>query len=248
MTPVVSLRDVTKRFRLVRDSSRTLKEVFVRLARRKGRVETFVALDRVSLELAPGESVGIIGPNGSGKSTLFKIVSGIIRPTSGEVTVRGRISPLIELSAGFHPELTGIENVYLNGAVHGLSRAKVDQKIDAIRAFADIGDFVFSPVRVYSSGMLARLAFALAINIDAEVLLVDEALAVGDAAFQTRCLEEMESLRRRGVGILFVSHDLRAVARVTDRVVWIERGRVEQEGAPPAVIEAYLRRRGQKVG
>jgi ABC-type polysaccharide/polyol phosphate transport system ATPase subunit len=242
MPAAVVLREVSKTFHVRREPTRTLKQAFVRLGEKRAAVDTFVALDRVSLEVAQGESVGIIGPNGSGKSTLFKLVSRIMRPTSGEVRVHGRISPLIELSSGFHPELTGIENVHLNGAILGLSRRQVDAKLETIRGFADIGDFVYSPVRVYSSGMLARLAFALAINVEAEILLVDEVLSVGDMSFQARCVRELERLRAAGTTVIFVSHDLRSVASICQRVLWLERGRVELVGPPPEVIAAYTRR------
>ena len=240
MDAAVRVEEVTKRFRVSRQPSRSLKETLIRLARRDLVFESFLALDRVSLEIAPGASVGIIGPNGSGKSTLFKIASRVLRPTSGRVIVRGRISPLIELSAGFHPELTGIENVYLNGAIYGMRRPEIAAKLGPIAAFADIGDFLYSPVRTYSSGMMARLAFALAINVDADVLLIDEVLSVGDAQFQTRCMDAIRDLKARGITIVFVSHDLRAVASICDRVLLLERGVVRVDGSPREAITAYL--------
>ena len=167
MDPAILVEDVSKTFRIVRQPSRSLKESLIRLLRRELVYETFTALDRVSLRVEKGETVSIIGPNGSGKSTLFKLLSRVMRPTGGRIEVRGRISPLIELSAGFHPELSGLENVFLNAGIYGLRRRDVARKLDGIREFAGIGDFVFSPVRTYSSGMMARLAFALAINVDA---------------------------------------------------------------------------------
>jgi len=238
--PAIEVREVTKRFRIARQPSRSLKDSLIHLARRQLVYDDFVALDRVSLSVRAGETVGVIGPNGSGKSTLFKLVSRVMRPTSGRVAVRGRVSPLIELSAGFHPELTGLENVMLNGGIYGLRKAQIIAKLDAITEFAGIGDFLFSPLRTYSSGMMARLAFALAINVDADVLLVDEVLAVGDAAFQARCIDAIRALKAAGVTIVLVSHDMRAVASISDRVVFLERGRVMAEGAPLDVISRYL--------
>jgi ABC-type polysaccharide/polyol phosphate transport system ATPase subunit len=235
----IELENVSKSFRVTLQPTRSLKEAFVGLVHRRAPHEEFVALRDVSLSVEPGEAVGVIGANGSGKSTLFKLISRILQPSSGSVRVRGRISPLIELSAGFHPELTGIENLYLNGAIYSMTREAVSAKIERIRAFADIGDFVFSPVRVYSSGMMARLAFALAINVDADILLIDEVLAVGDAAFQGRCRREVKAMNERGVTTVFVSHDLTAVSDLTRRVVWLDRGVVRGIGAPAEIIAAY---------
>jgi ABC-type polysaccharide/polyol phosphate transport system ATPase subunit len=236
----IRLQQIGKRFRVARQPSHSLKEATIRFLRRELVYDDFVALDGVTFSVQPGEAVGIIGPNGSGKSTLFKIISGVLRPTSGELEVHGRISPLIELSAGFHPELTGIENIYLNGGIYGMRRREVTAKLDAITAFADIGDFLYSPVRVYSSGMMARLAFAVAINVDADVLLLDEVLAVGDAQFQERCSGAICGLKARGMTVVYVSHDMRSIVRLTDRVLLLERGVVRADGAPRPVIEQYL--------
>jgi lipopolysaccharide transport system ATP-binding protein len=236
----ISVERLTKQFRIARQPSHTLKEAFVRLARRGHDYDNFTALDDVSLQIRQGEAVGVIGANGSGKSTLFKLVSGILRPTAGVVTVAGSISPLIELSAGFHPELTGIENIYLNAAIYGIGKAALGQRLDDIRSFADIGEFVFSPVRVYSSGMLARLAFAVAVNVGAEILLIDEVLSVGDESFQRRCLERIKALKQSGVTVVYVSHNLKSVAEICDRVVMLERGRLLADGPPEPVIDRYL--------
>lgn len=234
--------EVSKRFRIAREPCRTLKETAIRFAKRKLQYDSFLALDRVSLSVRRGETLAIIGANGSGKSTLFKIISGILRPTSGGVEVSGRISPLIELSAGFHPELSGIENIYLNGAIYGMRRQEVAQKLELITRFADIGSFVHSPVRTYSSGMMARLAFAVAINVDADVLLIDEVLSVGDAQFQERCLQKLAEVKAAGTTIVYISHDMASVRRVADRAVLLERGAIRSEGAPAAVIAEYLER------
>jgi ABC-type polysaccharide/polyol phosphate transport system ATPase subunit len=235
---VVRLDAVSKQYRVPRHPRRTLKEAFVRFGR-SDELDTFVALAGVTLQIGRGEAVGVIGANGSGKSTLFKIISGIIKPTSGSVVTAGRISPLIELSAGFHPELTGLENIHLNAAIYGLNRAEVLRRLDGILHFADIGSFIHAPVRVYSSGMMARLAFAVAVSVDAEILLVDEVLAVGDAPFQERCLARIRDLKAAGTTIVYVSHDLASVALITDRVILLERGAVAADGAPGPVIERY---------
>lgn len=240
MAAAIEVHEVTKRFRIARQPSRSLKDSFIRVLRRQLVYDDFLALDRVSLTVSAGETVGVIGPNGSGKSTLFKLVSRVMRPTLGRIAVRGRVSPLIELSAGFHPELTGLENVLLNGGIYGLRKVEVMGKLDAITEFAGIGEFLYSPVRTYSSGMMARLAFALAINVDADVLLVDEVLAVGDAAFHARCLDAIRQLKAAGVTIVLVSHDMRAVASISDRVVFLERGRVVIDAGPREVITRYL--------
>ena len=236
----IELVDVGKRFRVARHATRTLKETLILRARGQGRFDDFTALEHVNLKIASGESVGVIGANGSGKSTLFKLICGILRPTAGEVRVDGRVSPLIDLSAGFHPELTGLENIYLNGAVYGMRRHEIAGRVEDIRAFADIGDFFLSPVRIYSSGMMARLAFALAINVNADILLIDEVLAVGDAEFQQRCLEKIRELKAAGVTIVCVSHDMLAIEAVADWVVLLSHGQVRRIGPTAQVIAEYL--------
>jgi len=201
--------------------------------------EQFVALSQVDLELKPGEAVGVIGPNGSGKSTLLKLVGGILRPTTGSVTVEGRVTALIELGAGFHPEITGRENVLINGMLLGLSRREVEQRLDGIVEFAGIGDFLDQPVKTYSSGMYVRLGFAVAVAVDPDVLLIDEILAVGDAVFNRRCLDRLARMRRDGVTMLLVTHDLDLVAAFADRVMYLRRGTVEALGAADAVVARY---------
>lgn len=200
----------------------------------------FWALSDVSFRVARGETLGIIGQNGSGKSTLLQLLAGIIQPTRGRVEVRGRVSALLELGAGFNPEFTGRENVILNGAILGVREAEMRQRLDAIAAFAEIGEFLDKPVKTYSTGMFVRLAFATAINIDPDVLLVDEALSVGDAYFQHRCMLRMSELQERGVTIVLVSHDSAAIKRLCRRVVWLEHGRVVDEGDPEDIVTRYL--------
>lgn len=198
-----------------------------------------VALDAVDLSIDRGEAVALIGPNGSGKSTLLKLASGILRPTSGRVEVDGRVTALIELGAGFHPEITGRENVLINGMLLGLGRAEVEAKMPEILEFAGIGDFVDQPVKMYSSGMYVRLGFAVAVAADPDILLVDEVLAVGDAAFTRRCLDRLAHMRRHGVTMVLVSHDLDLVAAFADRAVYLDRGRVIVDGAADAVVARY---------
>lgn len=199
------------------------------------------ALDDVSFEVKQGETVGIIGTNGSGKSTILKIITGVLNPTDGKVNVNGRISALLELGAGFNQEYTGIENVYLNGTMIGFTKEEIDAKLDDILAFADIGDFVYQPVKTYSSGMFVRLAFAVAINIEPEILIVDEALSVGDVFFQTKCYHKFEEFKKMGKTILFVSHDLGSVGKYCDRVILLNKGKKLAEGEPKEMIDLYKR-------
>ncbi len=202
--------------------------------------EVVTALDDVTFQVAKGTTFGIIGENGSGKSTLLKIVAGIAKPTKGKVTVRGKVSALIELGAGFHPEISGRENVYINGIMLGLSKREINEKFDEIVRFAELEDFIEAPVKTYSSGMYMRLGFSIAINVNPDILLVDEVLAVGDASFVPKCLERIDDFRRRQKTILFVSHDLQTVEKVCDRVIWLKEGKIKFIGDPKRVIDAYL--------
>lgn len=199
------------------------------------------ALNKVNMTVYQGETVGIIGTNGSGKSTILKIITGVLNPSSGEVAVNGRISALLELGAGFNQEYNGIENIYLNGTMIGFSEKEIEEKMDAILEFADIGDYVYQPVKTYSSGMFVRLAFAVAINIEPEILIVDEALSVGDVFFQAKCYHKFEEFKRMGKTILFVSHDLSSISKYCDRVVLLNQGVKLGEGAPKEMIDVYKR-------
>ena len=237
---VIEVKDVWKKFRIYRERSRMLKEVFINLFRGGDRYEEFWALKGVSLSVRRGEAVGIIGKNGAGKSTLFKVMCGVLRPERGTVEIRGRISPLIELEAGFHPELTGIENIYLNGAIYGMTRREVQEKLPQIVEFSGLGKFIHSPIRTYSSGMHARLGFSLAINVDADILLVDEVLAVGDAEFQEKCYRRIKGMRQEGVTIVYVSHNLNSVVDICDRALWLDEGEIRMEGDPEEVVKSYL--------
>lgn len=199
----------------------------------------FEALKDISFEVPKGESFGIIGKNGAGKSTILGLIAGVIKPTRGSIRVSGRISPLLELGSGFHPELSGRENIVLNGILLGLTRAEVTKKLDEIIEFSELGDFIDQPIRVYSSGMLARLGFSVVAHLEPEILLIDEVLAVGDSEFQKKCLEKMASFKKNGVTIIFVSHSAKSVKELCDRVMWIENHAMRMIGDPATVVSAY---------
>lgn len=227
---VVSVRDVSKRFVIRKDKS--LKERVVNAGRSRQHREDFWALSDVTVDIEAGTTVGLIGPNGSGKSTLLKLIGGILQPTSGQVLRRGRLAALLELGAGFHPDLTGRENVYLNASILGLSRAQTDGHFDEIVAFSGIERFIDTQVKFYSSGMYVRLAFAVAVHVDPDVLLVDEVLAVGDEPFQRKCMDRIKSFQKEGRTIVLVTHALDSVVDICDRAVVLEDGRVQLDGDP----------------
>ena len=233
----IKVTNVSKIYKLYDTPAARLKDA-LGLARKKNYRE-HAALHDVTLEIKKGETVGIIGTNGSGKSTLLKIITGVIRQTEGEVEVDGRISALLELGAGFNMEYTGIENVYLQGDMMGFSRQEIEQKMEDILGFADIGDFIHQPVKTYSSGMFVRLAFAVAINIEPEVLIVDEALSVGDVFFQAKCYRKFEEFKKQGKTILFVSHDLGSITKYCDRAILLNKGRKVMEGTPKEAVDRY---------
>jgi len=234
---VVELHDVTKTFRVYHRRETTLKEVVLR--RRRGVWEEFHALRDVSLRVEPGEAIGFIGRNGAGKSTTLKLLARILQPDSGSITVHGRVSALLELGAGFHPEYSAIENIFLSGAIYGMPRAQLKERVDEILAFAELERFSDNPVKTYSSGMLARLGFAVAVNVDPDVLLIDEVLAVGDKSFAARCFDRMYEFRRRRKTIVLVTHNLDDIESFCDRAVWIDHGAVRHQGAPAEVVRAY---------
>lgn len=243
--PIVEVTDVSKRFMLNSGKARSMQEYFINLfGLRAGNEQAarseFWALKDVSFQINPGDSVGIIGPNGSGKSTLLKLLVGILQPTFGQVTVRGRVSSLLELGAGFHPDLTGRENIYLNATIYGISREQVRERIESIIAFAEIGDFIDMPVKHYSSGMYVRLGFAVAIHTEPDFLIVDEVLAVGDASFQYKCLNAIHEFRRRGGTLLLVSHDLSTIQAHCASALWLEKGKVQEYGRSTDVVMSYL--------
>jgi len=235
---VVLVQNVSKLYKLYRRPADRLREALP-FNKRKFHTD-FWALRGIGFQVEKGETLALVGPNGSGKSTLLQIVAGILQPTEGRVVTRGRIAALLELGAGFNPEFSGRENVFLNGEIMGLNRAEIERAMPSIEAFAEIGEFIARPVKEYSSGMYVRLAFATAIHVDPEILIVDEALAVGDAVFANRCVRKFEELRERQITVLFVSHDLGLVKQLSDRAILLLHGRMEAEGAPSDVINRYI--------
>jgi len=227
-TPIISFKNVTKKFSF--NKQKTFKELIPALLGKKETKTMFTALDDISFDIFPGETVGIVGPNGSGKSTILKLIAGVTAPTSGEIMVKSRVSPLIELGAGFHPELTGRENVYLNGSILGLSQKEIDKNFKNIIDFAELWDFIDQPVKHYSSGMYMRLAFAVAVHTNPEILLVDEILAVGDAAFQLKCYEKMNEFKKRGVTIILVSHSSKAISQFCTKQIILENHKIKHNG------------------
>lgn len=236
---IIKVEHISKLYRLYKRPSDRVLDAF-HLAKKSSYTE-HLALNDVSLSVRRGETVGIIGTNGAGKSTILKIITGVLSPTSGLITVDGRISALLELGAGFNPEYNGIENIYLNGTMIGFSKQEIDERLQDILDFADIGDYVYQPVKSYSSGMYVRLAFAVAINIDPEILVVDEALSVGDIFFQTKCFRKFETFKEQGKTILFVSHDLNSINRYCDRVLLLDKGTLRATGNPKEMIDLYKR-------
>lgn len=244
----IELKHITKIYAMYAKPTDRLKEALD--FRRRSYHDTFYALNDVNIHVKKGEMIGFIGENGSGKSTLLKIITGVLTPTSGEMQINGNIAALLELGSGFNPEYSGYDNIYLNGMVLGFTKEQVDEMVDDIISFADIGDHLYQPVKTYSSGMFVRLAFAVAINVDPEILIVDEALAVGDLEFQLKCMEKFTEFRNAGKTILFVSHDVNAVRRFCDRVYWLKNGVVENEGETMEVTEEYenfLKRKSLKT-
>jgi|HubBroStandDraft_6_1064221.scaffolds.fasta_scaffold232425_2 ABC-type polysaccharide/polyol phosphate transport system ATPase subunit len=235
----VCFREVVQRFRLIQERPDTLREAFAHLFRKRTSYHDFEALKGVSFTIRQGDTVGIVGRNGSGKSTILKIIAGVYRPTAGEVRVSGQVGALIELGAGFHPDLTGRENIVLNGLLLGFSKQEIKSREQQILDFAELGEFIDSPVKQYSSGMFMRLGFAVATEIDPDVLLMDEILAVGDAAFRQKCSARIDEFRQRGKTIVFVSHDLGAVRQLCHRVLWIHHGMLLGDGPADQIVAQY---------
>lgn len=233
----IEIKNLTKTYQMYAKPKDRLKEALHPL--KKKYHQLFYALDNVNIYVEKGEMIGFIGENGSGKSTLLKIITGVLNPTEGEITIEGKISALLELGSGFNPEYNGYDNIYLNGMVLGFSKEEIDDMVDDIISFADIGDHIMQPVKTYSSGMFVRLAFAVAINVNPDILIIDEALAVGDLEFQLKCMEKFTEFRNMGKTILFVSHDIHAVRRFCDRVYWLKDGKVVESGDTMEVTENY---------
>lgn len=238
---VIRLENVSVQFSAPSERFNTFKEYAIRWLQRKVQHQHFLALHNVNLTIYRSEIFGIIGNNGAGKSTLLKLIARVLRPSSGRVCVDGRVAPLLELGAGFHPELSGRENVYLNGAMLGFSRADMDRKFDGIVAFSELGDFIEAPLRTYSSGMWARLGFSVAMDVDPDILILDEILSVGDESFQRKCLNRIEQFKRSDATILLVSHNMSLVEEMCKRAVWLDHGQVKAVGNAGEVIEAYRR-------
>jgi ABC-type polysaccharide/polyol phosphate transport system ATPase subunit len=234
---VLSVRDLRKEFMLSHQGAGSLKTAL--LWWRKRRFQTLEVLRGVSLDLHRGETVALIGRNGAGKSTLLSLIARVYKPTSGTIEVKGRVAPLLELGAGFHPDLSGRENMFFNGVILGLSRKEVQARADAIIAFSELESHIDAPVRTYSSGMLARLGFSVAVHVDADILIVDEVLAVGDYEFEQKCYRRINEFRANGGSILFVSHNWESIRRVADRCVWLEHGVVAKSGTPEDVYHLY---------
>ncbi len=234
----IEVRNVTKKFKIFLDKGNTIKERMLFSRRRK--YEDRHVLKGISFDVKKGEAIGLIGHNGCGKSTTLKLLTKIIYPDTGSVEIKGRVSSLIELGAGFHPDLSGRENIYINASIFGLNRKEIDRRLDDIIAFSELEEFIDNPVRTYSSGMYMRLAFSVAINVDAEVLLIDEILAVGDAAFQAKCFNRLKEIKSQGTTIVIVSHSLGQIEEICDRSIWIHEGYIKAEGEPEEVHEQYL--------
>lgn len=246
MSSAITFTNVSKRFKLYSERRNTIQERIAGLLRPRGTAEVFWALRNVSFDLQQGQSLGLVGHNGSGKSTTLKLMTRILEPTSGTVKVKGRVAALLELGSGFHPDLTGRENVFLNGSLMGFSRRDMQARLDEIVAFAEMERFIDTEVKHYSSGMYARLAFAVATSVDPDILITDEVLSVGDEAFQRKCEERIYSFRQAGKTIIFVSHALDTIQRLCDHVVWLEHGEVQDQGPPGPIISAYLKRVNQQ--
>ena len=237
---VISAKNVTKKFNVFFDKTNTLKERILFWNRNKNKEERTV-LDNIDINIKKGEVVGLIGTNGSGKSTLLKLMTKIIYPTKGVITTDGKLTSLLELGAGFHPDFSGRENIYFNASIFGLTRKEIDNRLDQIIEFSELKDFIDNPVRTYSSGMYMRLAFSVAINVDAEILLIDEILSVGDQHFQEKCFKKIEELKEEGKTIVIVTHTMGAVQRFCTRAVWLYDGKIKMDGTPDEVVPEYLK-------
>ncbi|HIT37773.1 MAG TPA: ABC transporter ATP-binding protein [Candidatus Onthousia faecipullorum] len=238
----IKVENMTKSFKLFYDKPNTLKERLVFWNRKKA--DTRIVLDNINIEIKKGDTVALIGTNGSGKSTLLKLMTKIIYPTLGKITVNGKLTSLLELGAGFHPDFTGRENIYFNSSIFGLTAAEIDKRVDRIIEFSELEEFIDSPVRTYSSGMYMRLAFSIAINVDADILLIDEILAVGDQHFQEKCFKKLQQLKDDKKTIVIVSHSLDSVKKLCDRAIWLYEGKVKMDGDTSKVIDEYLKKCG----
>ena len=235
----IEVRNLYKSFKLNSDKPRTIKEKL--LFSNRNKVERIEILKNINLDIEKGETIALIGTNGSGKSTLLKLMTKIIYPTKGSIKTRGKLTSLLELGAGFHPDFTGRENIYFNASIFGLTKQEIESRIDEIIEFSELGEFIDNPVRTYSSGMYMRLAFSVAINVDAEILLIDEILAVGDQHFQEKCFEKLHQLKESDKTIVIVTHSLDQVQNLCNRAIWIKDGQVQMDDVPKKVIKEYLK-------
>lgn len=235
----IQLKDVNIRYRMLHERTTSLKEFVLNWTKGTNSYTHFWALRNISLRVISGESIGIIGDNGAGKSTLLRVIARILRPSLGEAQIRGSVTPILELGALFDSELTGRENIYLNGAMFGFSRQAMNEKLDRLLDFAGLGDFIDSPLRTFSNGMVARLAFAIATDIDADIVLIDEVLAVGDNNFRQKCISRMETFQEKGTTLVTVSHNLSLIKQLCSRVIWMEHGQIKADGLPDEIITAY---------
>lgn len=235
----IEVKDLYKNFTVYYDKANTIKERLIRLG--KGKKEEREILKNINLEIKKGEIVALIGVNGSGKSTLLKLMTKIIYPTKGTIETHGKLTSLLELGAGFHPDFSGRENIYFNASIFGLTRKEIDERLEQIIEFSELGSFIDNPVRTYSSGMYMRLAFSVAINVDAEILLIDEILSVGDEHFQEKCFKKIEELKAEGKTIVFVTHAMGSVRRFCTRAVWLHQGVIKKDGKVDEVIEEYVK-------
>ena len=236
---VIEVKDLYKNFTVYYDKANTIKERLIRLG--KGKKEEREILKNINLKIRKGEVVGLIGVNGSGKSTLLKLMTKIIYPSKGSVETQGKLTSLLELGAGFHPDFSGRENIYFNASIFGLTRKEIDARLNKIIEFSELGNFIDNPVRTYSSGMYMRLAFSVAINVDAEILLIDEILSVGDEHFQEKCFKKLEELKTEGKTIVFVTHGMGSVKRFCTRAIWLHQGVIKKDGKVDEVIEEYVK-------
>ena len=243
---MIEVKNVKMKFKMSDEPLNSLKEIFTKAVTGKLKFNEFLAMDDVSFNVEKGETLGLIGSNGAGKSTTLKVISGILKPTEGSVITRGNIVPMLELGAGFDLELTGKENIYLNGAILGYTKEYLESKYEEIVDFAEIKEFIDMPIRNYSSGMMARLAFSIASVVQPEILIVDEILAVGDVKFQEKSFKRMQELMSGGATVLFVSHDLEKIEEMCDHVIWLEKGHVKQYGTAKTVCNAYKKAQGIK--
>ena len=239
---MIEVQDVYKTFNVYLDKANSLKEKM--LFWKRNRKEVRQVLRGINLNIKKGEAVALIGVNGSGKSTLLKLMTKIIYPNKGKITIKGKLTSLLELGAGFHPDFSGRENIYFNASIFGLTRSEIEARIEEIISFSELGEFIDNPIRTYSSGMYMRLAFSIAINVDAEILLIDEILAVGDQHFQEKCFQKLHELKESNKTIVIVSHDLNHIEQLCTRAIWIDEGVVAMDGNPALVIEEYLKKRG----